>query len=78
MCRDAFASNVADAGGSLDQIQLLLGHASPGSSQPYLHLHPGRLREAVERVPTPRELPAGSVPVTAAAIPPPPSGTRTR
>ena len=60
MCRHAFASNVADAGGSLDEIQLLLGHASPGSSQPYLHLHPGRLREAVERVPTPRELPAGA------------------
>ncbi|MGW0664556.1 tyrosine-type recombinase/integrase [Streptodolium elevatio] len=60
MSRHAFASNVRDAGGSRDELQDLLGHASPASSDPYLHPDPSRLREAVERVPTPR-LPAGKV-----------------
>ena len=52
--RHAFASNVADAGGTLDEIAELLGHASMSSSQVYLHPDPMRLREAVERVPNPR------------------------
>jgi integrase/recombinase XerD len=55
--RHAFGSNVADAGGSLDEIAELLGHAAVSSSQVYLHPDPGRLREAVERVPSPRVLP---------------------
>jgi integrase len=53
--RHAFGSNVADAGGSLDEIAELLGHASMSSSQVYLHPDLGRLRAAVERVPSPRE-----------------------
>jgi integrase len=56
--RHAFGSNLADAGGTIDEIQELLGHASVSSSQVYLHPDPARLREAVERVPVPRE-PAG-------------------
>ena len=35
--RHAFASNVMDAGGSLDEVQRLLGHADPQSSQIYTH-----------------------------------------
>ena len=54
--RHAFGSNLADAGGGLDEIAELLGHASIRSSQVYLHPDPTRLREAVERVPSPREL----------------------
>jgi integrase/recombinase XerD len=54
--RHAFGSNLADAGGGLDEIAELLGHASMSSSQVYLHPDPARLREAVERVPSPREL----------------------
>ena len=54
--RHAFGSNLADAGGGLDEIAELLGHASMSSSQVYLHPDPGRLREAVERVPSPRGL----------------------
>jgi integrase/recombinase XerD len=54
--RHAFGSNLADAGAALDEIQDLLGHASVSSSQVYLHADPARLREAVERVPGPREL----------------------
>jgi len=52
--RHAFASNVADAGGCLDEIAELLGHRSMASSQVYLHPDPARLRRAVEAVPTPR------------------------
>ncbi|MGH7744382.1 MAG: hypothetical protein ACREQ5_06110 [Candidatus Dormibacteria bacterium] len=33
----------------------LLGHASVTSSQVYMHPDPGRLRAAVEMVPSPRE-----------------------
>jgi len=52
--RHAFGSNLADSGGSLDEIAELLGHVSVSSSQVYLHPDPCRLREAVDRVPTPR------------------------
>lgn len=54
MCRHAMASNVADAGGSLDEIQALLGQKHPGSARPYLHPKASRLRDAVDRVPSPR------------------------
>ena len=50
MLRHAFASDVLDSGGSIDEVQELLGHASSRSTQPYLHPAPGRMREAVERV----------------------------
>jgi site-specific recombinase XerD len=55
-CRHAFASNLADSGALLDEIQRLMGHVSPSSSQPYLHPSASRLRDAVDRVPTPRVL----------------------
>ncbi|WP_433574240.1 tyrosine-type recombinase/integrase [Nocardia brasiliensis] len=57
--RHGFASNLADTGAALDEIQSLLGHSSPESSQPYLHPAMQRLRDAVERVPSPRELTEG-------------------
>ncbi|MEU4420993.1 tyrosine-type recombinase/integrase [Actinoplanes sp. NPDC024001] len=56
MCRHAFASNLADSGALLDEIQRLMGHASPSSAQPYFHPSASRLRAAVDRVPSPREL----------------------
>lgn len=52
--RHAFGSNLADAGGRVDEIAELLGHASVSSSQVYLHPDPARLREAVDQVATPR------------------------
>ena len=54
--RHAFGSDVADAGGTIDEIQDLLGHASMSSSQVYVHPDPARLRAAVDRVPSPREM----------------------
>ena len=48
--RHGFASDVLDSGGSLDEVQELLGHASVHSTQPYIHPAPHRLRDAVERV----------------------------
>lgn len=52
--RHAFASNVLDAGGSLEEAQNLLGHASITSTQVYAHPDPARLRAAVDAVPSPR------------------------
>ena len=57
--RHAFASNVLDAGGALDEVQDLLGHASIGSTQIYAHPAAERLRRAVDRVPSPRVHAAG-------------------
>lgn len=54
--RHAFASNVLDAGGALDEAQELLGHASISATQVYAHPDPARLRAAVDAVPSPREL----------------------
>ncbi|MEV7618037.1 tyrosine-type recombinase/integrase [Streptomyces sp. NPDC089799] len=56
MARRAFGSNVSDAGGRLDEVQALLGQKSPESARPYVIPDQSRLREAVERVPSPREL----------------------
>jgi integrase/recombinase XerD len=56
--RHAFASNVLDAGGSLDEVQDLLGHAGICSTQVYTHPDPARLRAAVDAVPSPLAQPA--------------------
>jgi len=53
--RHACGSNLADAGGGIDVVADLLGHASVSSSQVYVHPDPGRLRAAVDAVPSPRE-----------------------
>jgi integrase len=54
--RHAFASNVLDAGGSVDQAQELLGHASVSSAEVCTHPDPARLRAAADAVPSPRDL----------------------
>ncbi|HXL94784.1 MAG TPA: tyrosine-type recombinase/integrase [Streptosporangiaceae bacterium] len=51
--RHAFASNVLDAGGTLEEAQDLLGHRSVASTQVYAHPDPARLRAAVDAVPGP-------------------------
>ena len=56
MGRRAFGSNAVDAGASWDEVQMLLGQEHPGSVAPYVIPDRSRVREAVERVPSPREL----------------------
>jgi len=58
--RHACASNIAGAGCGIDVVAELLGHASVSSSQVYVHPDPGRLRAAVEMVPSPREQTGGT------------------
>jgi site-specific recombinase XerD len=53
--RHAFGSNLMDAGGSIEEVQELLGHASLSSTRVYVHPDPQRLRDAVDRV-APRAL----------------------
>ena len=52
--RHSMATNVAAAGGTLDEIRELLGHVAITSSQVYLHPSSDRLRDAVDRVELPR------------------------
>ena len=54
--RHAMASNLADSGAAIDEIAELPGHSSVSSAQIYVHPDPGRLRAAVERVGSPRDL----------------------
>jgi integrase/recombinase XerD len=53
--RHACGSNLADAGNGIDVVADLLGHQSVSSSRVYVHPDPGRLRAAVDAVPSPRE-----------------------
>jgi integrase/recombinase XerD len=54
--RHAMASNLADAGATMDEVAEVIGHALVSSTQIYVHPDPARLRAAVERVGTPRDL----------------------
>lgn len=54
--RHAFGGNIVDAGGTVDELQELMLHASIRSTAPYVHPDAGRLRAAVDRVPSPRDL----------------------
>ncbi|MCX5316675.1 tyrosine-type recombinase/integrase [Streptomyces sp. NBC_00154] len=60
MLRRAAGSNLADAGGGQDEIAAMLDHARLSSAEPYLTAAPDRLRNAVDAVPSPRELAPGS------------------
>ncbi|MFE7268457.1 tyrosine-type recombinase/integrase [Streptomyces sp. NPDC057592] len=59
MLRRAAGSNLADAGGGQDEIAALLDHSRLSSAEPYLTPAPDRLRDAVDAVPSPRELTGG-------------------
>ncbi|WP_206337405.1 tyrosine-type recombinase/integrase [Streptomyces sp. Z26] len=58
--RHAFASNARAAGAEWDELSELMGHESPESLTPYLHVDSQVLRDAVERVPSPRQLVTGA------------------
>ncbi|HEX6595434.1 MAG TPA: tyrosine-type recombinase/integrase [Acidimicrobiales bacterium] len=48
--RHCFGTEAMASGASLDEVQVLMGHASILSTQVYLHPDEGRLHDAVERV----------------------------
>jgi integrase/recombinase XerD len=50
MLRHSFGTGLMEAGSTLDEAQVLLGHASITSTEVYLHPSPRRLRAAVERL----------------------------
>jgi integrase/recombinase XerD len=50
MLRHSFGTSLMAAGGTLDETQVLLGHAAITSTQAYLHPSRARLRAAVERM----------------------------
>lgn len=56
MLRHAMAGNAADAGATEDELQAMLGQKHVRSQQPYRHPSHERMRQAVGRVPSPREL----------------------
>ena len=60
--RHAFGSGLMDAGGAVDEVAELMGHARTSSSQVYLHPDAARLRAAVDRVPGPRAASAAAGP----------------
>lgn len=60
MLRHGFGTNLSTSGSTLAEIKELLGHAFLSSSQIYLHPPQDLLREAVERVGTPRVSRAGT------------------
>lgn len=60
MLRHAYGSNLVDAGGTVDEVQELLGHSALSSTQVYIHPDRARLRAAVERVPSPRSATGGT------------------
>jgi len=55
MLRHGFATNVVAAGATLDELKDLLGHVSFTSSEVYVHPDRERLRDAVDRVGSPRQ-----------------------
>ena len=60
--RHSFGSGLMDAGGAVDEVAELMGHAWTSSSQVYLHPDAARLRAAVDRVPGPRAASAAAGP----------------
>ena len=60
MLRHSFATNLMEAGATLDEAQMLLGHAAITSTQVYQHPSQARLRAAVERLGVPRSLSGSS------------------
>jgi integrase len=59
--RHGLGTELVESGRSLDEVQMLLGHAQVESTRRYTHTSRARLREAIESVSLPSTIPAGPV-----------------
>jgi integrase/recombinase XerD len=59
--RHGLGTELVESGRSLDEVQMILGHAQVETTRRYTHTSRTRLREAVESVALPSTLPAGAV-----------------
>ena len=58
--RHGLATEMVESGRSLDEVQMILGHAQVETTRRYTHTSRARLREAIESVALPSTMPAGS------------------
>ena len=58
--RHGLATEMVESGRSLDEVQMILGHAQVESTRRYAHTSRARQREAIESVSLPSMMPAGS------------------
>ncbi len=58
--RHGLATEMVESGRSLDEVQMILGHAQVETTRRYTHTSRARLREAIESVALPSAIPAGS------------------
>lgn len=59
--RHGLGTELVESGRSLDEVQMILGHAQVETTRRYTHTSRARLREAIESVSLPSTIPAGSV-----------------
>ena len=59
--RHGLGTELVESGGSLDEVQMILGHAQIETTRRYTHTSRARLRDAIESVALPSMIPAGSV-----------------
>jgi len=58
--RHGLGTELAESGRSLDEVQMILGHAQVETTRRYTHTSRARLREAIESVSLPSTMPGGA------------------
>jgi integrase/recombinase XerD len=59
--RHGLGTELVESGRSLDEVQMILGHAHVETTRRYAHTSRARLRDAIESVSLPSTIPAGTV-----------------